>query len=69
MPLPIPLPRGTTPMAGAVVAGLVASNRFGFMTMERDGARWRMTAHDVRGAPLYACTLAERRATCAPAPP
>ena len=44
-----------------------ATNRFGFMTMERDGARWRMVAHDARGTPLIACTLDERQASCAPA--
>ena len=63
-PLPSPLPAGTTPMPGAVIASLVATNRFGFMTMERDGARWRMVAHDARGAPMISCTLLERRATC-----
>ena len=68
-PLPVPLPPGTTPAPGTVVAGLVASNRFGFMTMERDGARWRMVAHDVRGAPMMRCVLFERRASCNPATP
>jgi len=68
-PLPLPLPAGTTPAPGTVVAALVASNRFGFMTMERDGARWRLVAHDVRGAPMTSCILFERRATCEPASP
>ncbi|HET7098266.1 MAG TPA: metallophosphoesterase [Casimicrobiaceae bacterium] len=68
-PLPIPLPPGTTPLPGAVVANIVASNRFGFMTIERDGARWRMIAHDVRGAPMTTCTLAEKRASCDPIAP
>ncbi|HET7031795.1 MAG TPA: metallophosphoesterase [Casimicrobiaceae bacterium] len=68
-PLPVPLPPGTTPAPGAVVAGIVASNRFGFMTIERDGARWRMIAHDVRGSPMTSCTLSERRATCDPIAP
>ena len=68
-PLPSPLPAGTTPMPGAVIASLVATNRFGFMTIERDGARWRMVAHDARGAPMISCTLFERRATCDSAPP
>ena len=67
-PLPSPLPAGATPMPGAVVASLVATNRFGFMTMERDGGSWRMVAHDARGAPMISCTLFERRATCDPAP-
>ncbi len=66
-PLRLPLPAGTTPAPGAVVANLVATNRFGFMTMERAGAAWRMVAHDARGAPMIACTLFERRATCDPA--
>jgi hypothetical protein len=66
-PLPSALPAGTTPMPGAVIASLVATNRFGFMTIERDGARWRMVAHDARGVPMISCTLFERRATCAPA--
>jgi hypothetical protein len=68
-PLPQPLPAGLTPAPGAVIASLVAANRFGFMTMERDGPRWRMVAHDVRGVPMIACTLIERKATCAPAAP
>jgi len=66
-PLPLPLPAGTTPAPGAVVASLVATNRFGFMTIERDGAGWRMVAHDAHGMPMTSCTLFERRATCDPA--
>ncbi len=68
-PLSLPLPAGATPMPGAVIASLTATNRFGFMTIERDGARWRMVAHDARGTPMIACTLFERRAICEPAPP
>jgi len=68
-PLPVPLPPGATPAPGAVVESVVASDRFGFMTIERDGARWRMIAHDVRGAPMIACTLSERRALCDPIAP
>lgn len=63
-PLPSPLPTDATPMPGAVIASLVATNRYGFMTIERDGARWRMVAHDAHGAPLISCTLLERRAKC-----
>jgi hypothetical protein len=37
--------------------GIVATNRFGFMTMTRMGAGWTMTAHDVRGASMTTCTL------------
>ena len=54
--------RGAAP--GTVMATLVATNRFGFMTMERDGARWRIVAHDTRGMPQINCTLEERQATC-----
>ena len=64
-----PLPPGVVPAPGTVMAGLAATNRFGFMTMERDGARWRLVAHDVRGAPMTSCILFERRATCEPATP
>ena len=65
-PLPLPLPAGTTPLPGAVVAGIVATNRFGFMTMERAGAGWRAIARDVAGAAMTTCVLADRRADCAP---
>ncbi len=65
--LPLPLPPGMTPATGAVVAGIAATNRFGFMTMERDGGIWRMVARDVSGAPITSCTLFERRANCEPA--
>ena len=57
------------PRRGRWSPALVASNRFGFMTMERDGPRWRLVAHDVRGAPMIECVLFERRATCGPASP
>lgn len=67
-PLPLPLAMGTTPAPDAVVADIVASNRYGFLTMERDGARWRILARDARGDPMTACTLIGRRASCAPAP-
>ena len=66
VPLPSPLPAGTMPAPGAVVASLVAADRFGFMTMERDGARWRMVANDARGMPMISCTLSGRRASCDP---
>jgi hypothetical protein len=66
--LPSPLPAGATPAPGAIVAGIVATNRFGFMTMTRMGAGWTMTAHDVRGASMTTCTLFAQKAACAPAP-
>jgi hypothetical protein len=67
-PLPIPLPPGVVPAPGTVIAGIVATNRFGFMTMERDGARWRMVAHDRDGTPKISCALNERQASCLPVP-
>ena len=67
-PLPIPLAPGVVPAPGTVIAGIVATNRFGFMTMERDGARWRMIAHDRDGTPQISCTLEDRQASCVPEP-
>ena len=67
-PLPEPLPAGVVPAPGTAISSIVATNRFGFMTMERDGARWRIVAHDARGAALYRCTLEGRQAVCAAAP-
>jgi hypothetical protein len=67
-PLPLPLRAGTSPAPGAVLAGIVATDRSGFMTMERDGVRWRIIAHDARGTPMGTCTLHARRAACEPAP-
>jgi hypothetical protein len=65
--LPLPLSPDETPAPAAVISNIVATNRFGFMTMERDGARWTMTARDVRGQPMTRCVLDGRRADCAPA--
>lgn len=62
-----PLPPGVAPYPGAVVANMVATNRFGFMTMERSGAGWTMSARDVRGAVMTTCALAQRKASCTPA--
>ncbi len=68
-PLPLPLPSGSSPAPGAVMVNLVAANRFGFMSMKRDGVRWRMVAHDASGVPMISCALLERRATCDPSIP
>jgi hypothetical protein len=56
------------PAPGTAIAGIVATKPFGFMTMERDGARWRMIAHDRDGTPQIACALQERQASCHPVP-
>ena len=68
-PLPQPLPAGVVPVPGSTMSTLVATNRFGFMTMDRDGPRWRIVAHDAHSAPLFVCTLVERQAICAAAAP
>ena len=62
--LPVPFPPGLTPAPGAIVAGLTAIREFGFTTIERDGAGWRFTPRDARGAPMATCTLGGRNATC-----
>jgi hypothetical protein len=67
-PLPQPLPAGVVPAPGTSMSTLIATNRFGFMTMDRDGARWRIVANDARGTPLIVCTLVERQVSCAAAP-
>ncbi len=64
--LPLPLAASLTPAPGAIVSAIVATNRFGFMTMQRDGPRWTMTARDIDGKPMTTCALNERRAECAP---
>lgn len=63
-PFPVPFPMSAVVAPGAVVGELVTTTRFGFMTMERDGAGWRMQAWDVDGTPLTKCTLAARKIAC-----
>ena len=65
-PFPVPFPKGAEPAPGAVVAELVTTTRFGFMTMERDGAAWSMQAWDYDGKPITSCTLGQRKVVCAP---
>lgn len=65
-PFPVPFPAGKEPAPGAVVAEIVSTTSFGFMTMEREGAGWSMRAWDVDGKPLTSCTLAGRKAVCTP---
>jgi hypothetical protein len=61
------LPAGATPYRSAVVASMVALDRFGYMTMERAGTGWTMTARDARGMAMTTCALAQRKASCVPA--
>jgi hypothetical protein len=65
-PFPVPFPKGAEPAPGAVVAELVSSTRFGFMTMDRDGAGWSMRAWDYDGKPITSCTLGQRKVQCTP---
>jgi hypothetical protein len=65
-PFPVPFPSGVQPAPGAVVADLVATTRFGYMTMERDGPGWVLKGFDVKGAPLTTCALSARKAACTP---
>ena len=66
--LPEPFPPGLQPAPGAVVATILGTSRFGFMTMEPKGTGWSMQAWDVDGKPLTSCMLGERRAACTPLP-
>lgn len=65
-PLPLPLAPDLTPAPAAVVSAMVAGNQFGFMTMQRDGGRWTMTARGIDGNAMATCALNERRADCVP---
>jgi hypothetical protein len=56
------------PAPGAVIAQFLSTTRFGFMTMERDGAGWSMRAFDYDGNPLTSCTVVARQVTCTPLP-
>jgi hypothetical protein len=60
--------QGPAPAPGAVVASIVASDRFGFGVLERVGAGWTLKAFDVEGRPIGACTIVSRVARCSPDP-
>ena len=57
-------PADNTPLPGAVVASLLSTATFGFMTMERNGAGWVLKSWDRAGHPLTSCTLFAKKATC-----
>ena len=65
-PFPVPFPAHAVVAPGAAAANVVATSRFGFMTMERYGPGWRMQAWDVDGRPLTKCALAARKIACDP---
>jgi Calcineurin-like phosphoesterase len=64
--LPSPFPAGLAPAPGTVVDSLISTNRFGFMTMERQGAAWTIVAWNVDGKPMTTCTLVARKTQCSP---
>jgi len=57
-------PADNTPLPGAVVASLLSTATFGFMTMERNGAGWVLKSWDRAGHPLTSCTLFAKKASC-----
>ena len=61
------LPAGATPYKAAVVANFTTTNQYGFLTMEREGADWRMREWDRNGAMLTSCLLTGSKGKCSPA--
>jgi hypothetical protein len=51
-------------LPGAVVANLLHTASFGFMTMERAASGWTITAFDRTGRPQTTCALFARKASC-----
>jgi hypothetical protein len=69
VPLPRDLPPGATPAPGALVESIVSTNRYGFLTLERDAAgpgAWRIDARDREGRLITTCSLRDRKTRCAP---
>ncbi len=66
VPIPDPLPPGTSPVSGAVIEQLSAwIDGFGFMTMERRGPeRWLVQVHDLQGAVRNTCQVQGKRSVC-----
>jgi len=64
-PLPSPFPPDLAPAPGTVLAGLVASQRFGYLVADRDGDAWSVRAYDIDGATLATCALDGRDMRCA----
>lgn len=65
-PLPVPFPAAATTAPGAVVAQMLASPRFGFLVLERNGENWALRAVDADGKAFAACTLRGRAVSCSP---
>lgn len=66
LPLPTPFPADAMPAAGARVAQMLSSSRFGFATLEREGEHWSLRAWSVDGHPIATCTLRGRAVSCNP---
>jgi hypothetical protein len=69
VPLPRVLPPGAVPAPGAVIESLVTTNRYGYLTLERDAAgigAWRIQARDREGRLITTCSLRDRKTRCAP---
>jgi hypothetical protein len=69
VPLPRDLPPGATPAPGALIESIVATNRYGFLTLERDAAEpgaWRIDARDREGRLITTCSLRDRKTRCVP---
>jgi hypothetical protein len=66
VPLPVKLPPGVTPAPGAVVEHHSSwVNGFGFMTMERKGAKqWEVKVWDSTGRQVNICVIDGNRSAC-----
>jgi len=60
--------RAAQPAPGAVVQTFVTQSGFGFATLDREAAEWRLTEWSVGGVPLVSCSLVGARLRCPPAP-
>jgi hypothetical protein len=54
------------PAPGAVLAVYDTQPGYGYATLDRDGAAWRLTEHGVDGRALSSCLLRGSRLSCAP---
>lgn len=59
-------PSDQSPVQGAVVANLLHTASFGFMTMERGVSGWIIRSWDRAGHPVTTCNLFARKASCTP---
>ncbi len=66
VPLPAQLPKDYSPAPGAVVDAFAAwVDGFGYMTLERRGARtWRAIVRSVDGRTIHRCSIDGRRSHC-----